>query len=89
MSVGGDRLNMVKLKKVKNGYILYSEYGHSHFKNKSAAAKCRCLINKGILPNQPYFVESCKRLLSEKEFQRLENKKEKEHYININKGVRR
>ena len=80
---------MVKLKKVKNGYILYSKNGHSHFKNKSAAAKCRCLINKGILPNQPYFVESCKRLLSGKEFQRLENKKEKEHYININKGVRR
>ena len=77
---------MVKLKKVKNGYILYSEYGHSHFKNKSAAAKCRCLINKGILPNQPYFVESCKRLLSNKEFETLRHRKKKEKYININKG---
>lgn len=80
---------MIKLKKIKNGFILYSKEGHSHFKNKKAAIRCRCLINKGILPNQPYFVESCRRLLSKKEFQRLENKKEKEHYININKGVRR
>lgn len=78
---------MIKLKKVKNGYILYSEYGHSHFKNKKTANRCKCLINKGILPNQPYFVESCKRLLSKKEFIKLHSKKKKDKYYNVNKGL--
>ena len=77
---------MIKLKKVKNGYILYSANGHSHFSNKKAAIRCRCLINKGILPLQPYFIESSKRLLSAKEFERLKQRKKKEKYINVNNG---
>lgn len=78
---------MIKLKKVRDGYILYSEYGHSHFKNKKTANKCKCLINKGILPSQAYFVESAKRLLSEKEFIKLHSKKKKDKYYNVNKGI--
>ena len=83
---------MIKLKKVKNGYILYNSSGgyerHSHFKNKKAACRCKALINNGVLPNQPYFIESARRLLSPKEFERLRFKNKKEKYININKGVR-
>lgn len=84
---------MIKLKKVRDGYILYNTKGgyekHSHFRNKKSACKCRTLINKGIMPKQPYFIESARRLLSEKEFEQLKKKKVKSYYVNINKGPRR
>lgn len=82
----------IKIKKVKNGYILYDVRGggnHSHFFNRRAARRCLTYINKGILPDQPYFVESCRRLLSKKEFERLRPQRKKERYFNSQKGVRR
>lgn len=82
----------IKIKKVKKGYILYDASGggkHSHFFNRGAARRCLICINKGILPDQPYFVESCRRLLSKKEFERLRPQKKKEKYFNSQKGVRR
>lgn len=83
---------LVQIKKVKNGWLLFNDCGgyerHSHFKNEKAARACLNLINKGIMPKQPYFIETCKRVLSKKEFERLESKRRKEKYININKGKR-
>ena len=73
----------IKIKKVKKGYILDDACGggkHSHFFNRRAARRCLTYINKGILPDQPYFVESCRRLLSKKEFKRLRHQKKKEKY---------
>ena len=75
----------IKLKKVRNGYILYKINGkgaHSHFFNRRAARKCQRYINKGILPHQPYYIESCRRLLSKKEFEKLRPKRRKPKYIN-------
>ncbi len=82
----------IKIKKVKKGYILYDDRGggrHSHFFNRRAARRCLTYINKGILPDQPYFVESCRRLLPKKEFERLRPQRKKEKYFNSQKGVRR
>ena len=82
----------IKLKKVRNGYILYSlskKGAHSHFYNRRAARKCQTFINKGILPSKPYFIESCRRLLSRKEFERLRSRKKKPRYFNMNNGVKR
>ncbi len=76
----------IKLKKISRGFILYSPHGHSHFKNKKTANKCRCLIEKGIYPNNKYFQESCRRLLSKEDLERLRQKRKKDKYININKG---
>lgn len=76
----------IKLKKISKGFILYSPHGHSHFKNKKTANKCRCLIEKGIYPNNKYFQESCRRLLSKEDLERLRQKRKKDKYININKG---
>ena len=81
----------IKIKKVKKGYILYDACGggnHSHFFNRRAARRCLTYINKGVLPDQPYFVESCRRLLSKKEFERLRPQKKKAKYFNSQKGVR-
>lgn len=39
-------------------------------------------INKGILPHQPYYIESCRRLLSKKEFEKLKPKRKKPKYLN-------
>lgn len=76
----------IKLKKISKGFILYSPHGHSHFKNVKTANKCRRLIEKGIYPNNRYFQESCKRLLSKEDFERLRLKRKKEKYINVNNG---
>jgi len=81
---------LIKIKKVKRGWILYNSSGgyehHSHFRNKKSANKCKCLLNKGILPSQPYFQESARRLFSDKEYKQLERKHQKEKYINVQKG---
>lgn len=85
-------MNKIKIKKVKNGYILYRVNGngaHSHFFNRRAARRCLTYINKGILPDKPYFIESCHRLLSKKEFERLRPRKKKDDYFNPQKGVKR
>ena len=86
------RKSKIKLKKVRNGYILYSlskKGAHSHFFNRRAARKCQTFINKGILPSKPYFIESCRRLLSKKEFERLRPRKKKTRSFNVTHGVNR
>lgn len=53
---------------------------HSHLSSKQG---CRQLINfikKGVLPKSEWLIGSCRRLLTEHEFQRL--KKPKDKYIN-------
>lgn len=77
----------LKIKKVKIGYIMYNETlgTHSHFRSYNGAMNCRKLIHKGIMPNNEYYIESCKRLLSDKEFATL---KSKQRYHNVNNGSR-
>lgn len=84
---------MLKLKKVRNGWIIFNDSGgydkHSHFSNKKSAECCLALLKKGIMPEQPYFKESAKRLLSCKEYNNLSLKRNKDKYINVNNGVKR
>lgn len=77
--------DVIRIKKVKCGWILYDDTGngrHSHFRNKKSAKECLTLIKKRQLPEKPYYVESCRRLLSNKEFERLRARKEKQRYYN-------
>lgn len=79
----------LKIKRVRNGYILYDVNGngrHSHFPTYNCARTCLTFINKRVKPNNPYYIESCKRVLSKKEFARL---KPKQRYRNIQNGSRR
>ena len=79
------------IKKIRNGtFILYNKYtgGHSHFRNRKAAATCRRLLIKGIMPKQPYFRETARRVLTDDDWESLRQKKQKDMYININKGVK-
>lgn len=78
----------LRIKKVRNGYILYDAKGerrHSHFTSYNKARTCLSFINKNVMPNNTYYIESCHRLLSRKEMARL-NKKQRYH--NIQNGAR-
>lgn len=78
----------LKIKKTRNGYILYDEQGngkHSHFTTYNCALTCLTFINKKVMPNNPYYKESCRRLLSKEDFSRL---KKKQRYHNVQNGRR-
>ena len=76
-------------KEVKDGYIVYRKGSekHTHFSSKHGARKFLYLMNKGLLPNSPYFVESARRVLTEDEFNNLKVK-HKQKYHNVNRGVK-
>ena len=83
---------MLGYKKVQKGHLIYRHNGtreqHTHFTTKTAAYRFLNLMNKGLLPKSPYFIESAKRVLTEREFKNLKvNVKQK--YYNVQKGVRR
>jgi hypothetical protein len=68
----------LKIKKVKDGWIVYNPAkpkAHTHFKNKESCYFLIKLIKQGVMPNNPYLQESAKRLLTKKEFRRLESVK--------------
>ena len=88
----GDRLQIQLdiIKDSNRGYIVrrlggeYSQHAHVNTING-----CRMLINfihSGLLPTSKYLQTSCRRLLTEGEYTRLKQKKQR--YINVNKGVR-
>lgn len=80
----------LKIKKVScGGYIVYNETRgtHSHFGRYKQAVHVIKMIQKGILPNNGYYRESCKRLLSGKEYNRLRSNKQK--YRNTPVNLRR
>jgi len=59
---------------------------HAHI---STMGGCRLLIDcikRNKLPKSKYLVGSCKRLLTEKEYESL--KKPKDCYYNVNRGIR-
>ena len=78
---------MIKIKKVRHGWILYNDTlgyeAHSHFKDERAARCCMTLINRGIFPKQPYYQETCRRVLSKKDYESLVSKKLRDRYINV------
>jgi len=75
-------------KEVKDGYIVYRKgtEKHTHFNSKHGARKFLYLMNKNLLPQSPYFVESARRVLTEEEFKKLKIRR-KQKYCNVNRGV--
>lgn len=61
---------------------------HAHVLNKNTAHNLIKLLDKGLMPTSAYLKESARRLLNDEEFKML-LEKDREHYININKGVRK
>ena len=78
----------LRIKTVKHGYILYNENNgtHSHFSKYNTAMTCKKMIERGVLPNNSYMKESCRRLIGDKQFGQL---RKKQKYINVNKGIPR
>lgn len=78
----------LQIKKVKDGFILYNANNktHSHFSKHKTATTCKKMIERGVMPNNTYMQESCRRLIGDKQYKQL---KKKQRYININKGVKR
>ena len=82
---------LFRVKEVNNGWIIERRIGrkrrHTHYHTEE---QCNELIDnylvKNKLPSNKYKVESCRRLLTSKEFSKL--KEPKGRYYNVNKGTR-
>ena len=59
---------------------------HAHFFSEKEARKCEELIKKNRKPRAKKYKSAMKRILTNEEYKNL---KQKECYININKGVKR
>lgn len=72
----------VELWLVNCGFLLVNPRlkTHAHFKKHSHAKLVQDLIHKGLLPHQKRYQESCRRLLTPKEFEELTPHKPKEPY---------
>ena len=66
-----------KVLAVEDGFIVKRRHGkyeqHSHFKDLKTARIVIKLINRNIVPDSPYLLESMKRLLTTKEFLKMTN----------------
>lgn len=72
------------------GYIVKRVDGeyeqHAHINTLSGCRLLIRFIEKNLLPTSEYLQGSCARLLTEEEYGRLKQKKQK--YVNVNKGCR-
>ena len=85
---------MLRIKKVRDGHIIYrtnKDGWHSHFSSYQKARVCLSFIERGVMPYNDYYIESCRRLLTEGELTKLEEgiapqwarrKKRKDRYLN-------
>ena len=71
------------VRRVEDGWVLYRKgtERHSHFRSKYAASTLKKLLIKGIRPKSLYYIESAKRLLTEKELSELHDE-HKQKYVN-------
>jgi hypothetical protein len=81
------------VKKTNHGYVVINnkeDYSHhSHFENLKGASRCLDLIYKRVLPNNEWWREALRRLLSEEEFKELRADKQNKYYnVGGGKGVR-
>ena len=81
------------VKKTNHGYIVINtkeDYSHhSHFENLRGASRCLELIHKRILPQNAWWREALRRLLSEDEFKQLSADKQNRYYnVQGGKGVK-
>ena len=80
----------LEIKQNSRGYILIRKHGeysqHAHLKSLKACNDLIKLIELNKLPRGRYLKGSCKRLLTEEEYNQL--RPGKQMYYNVNKGVR-
>ena len=80
------------IKKTHGHYVVYNtekDKAHTHIRSAKTARKLISLLERGILPDSPFLIESARRLLTIDEFMKLKEHKKKQHYINIGvKGCR-
>lgn len=73
------------------GYVVVRKGGeyrqHVHLTTLNGCRQLIYYIKQGLLPKSAYLQGSCRRLLTEIEFQSL--KKPKDKYRNIQKGIRK
>lgn len=88
---GGTKLS-VKVRKVRNGYILKRLDGqydqHSHFHREKGAEILERAIRDRVMPKKPYFRSALERVLTPEEIETFVVHK-KPRYFNSQKGVRR
>ena len=64
-----------KIKEVKDGYVVYrvgnNKEKHSHICSEDTCYALIRMIQRGVMPHSQYLIESCRYLLSKKEFRRL------------------
>ena len=73
----------------EHGWMLFREDNrdrHGHFKTHGEAKRVMDCINRGVLPHSEYYRESCRRLLTDEEYEALTPKHEKPMYFNPQKG---
>lgn len=83
------KLSIIFYPKMKRAFLLKREHGlysqHAHFYSYKEADKCRKLIDANLYPKNKKYYVAMKRLLTKKEFKRLNRKP---RYRNVNKGVK-
>lgn len=87
-----------KVIKSDGSYVLINRKGsyenHGHFKKYSTCLKLIQIMKKNTVPFSHYLRTSALRISTDKKYiekiqVKIEKDKQKEHYININKGVQR
>lgn len=72
---------------VRNDKLDYAH--HSHFTNLKGAKRCLDLIARRVLPQNEWWREALRRLLTEEEFEQLQPNKRQAYYnVQGGKGVR-
>lgn len=61
---------------------------HAHFKEERGAHLVINLFNKQMVPREPYFIESMRRITTEGEFASFTEQRVKPRYRNNNRGRR-
>ena len=83
------KVNLDIIKQHGNYIVRRTDGEYNQHAHISTMGGCRLLIDcvkRNKLPKSKYLVGSCKRLLTEKEYESL--KKPKDCYYNVNRGIR-
>jgi len=79
------------IKRTSRDYIVIRKNGeysqHAHISTINGCNRLIYLIDNNLLPTSKYLQDSCRRLLTEDEYTKLKQKKQR--YYNVNKGVRK
>ena len=82
---------MLRHKKVHKGYVVYDDNKgkeHTHIRTEKTCLYLIWCIENGIKPTSSYLRESARRLMKPEAYDKLSDKKRKDYYYNVNKGVR-